>query len=363
MRGATGWLAATLMLAAPSNLWAQDADADSDVFERGCGDDRGVDRCDDAIQARMHALYEIDAPEAVLARDITMRRAMVVDGYGGDVVALTLFREPGDGPRIEVRAPGGDHPPLEAALSLEQWRRAGEAMELFDRKLEPEVEADGRPAPPPICLHSWVAVLEAVDAPRVHPNVVLGTGSADRERDPRAPVDPHLTKAQIRRATQNACGPSLAWPAAYALAEIATEALDACGTLDPDHHRGAFGLLAFCARMRGDRLAAGQADGMGRSLDTALRSEDAMALRRLFVGVGARRSDAFRAAIGDADRIALEPPEGIDADHVRLKGRILFYSDDREEEADVRLDLIRSMGDFVIDTFEVGERRALSGGE
>lgn len=88
---AIGLLAFT---ASASIVQAQDAPRSMEemreIFDRGCGDDNGTDRCDGAVQERMRELYGIEPPEALLAKGATIRRAMFVDGYGNDVAAITF---------------------------------------------------------------------------------------------------------------------------------------------------------------------------------------------------------------------------------------------------------------------------------
>ena len=71
--------AAALALSCSPPSLAQEAPT-PDVWERGCGDDDGNDRCDPAVQDRMRALYGLESPEALLARGVTVRRAMFDDG-------------------------------------------------------------------------------------------------------------------------------------------------------------------------------------------------------------------------------------------------------------------------------------------
>ena len=78
----------------------------------------------------------------------------------------------------------------------------------------------------------------------------------------------------------------------------------------------------------------------------------------LFVGTGRERPNRYLAAIEGGDAY-FQPPLGIDADHAVIKGEVVWVAENGPpiERAALRLNLLRVTGDFVIDTFEVSERR------
>lgn len=338
-----------------------------EIFDRGCGDDQGTDRCDSEVQQRMRDLYRIASPSEMLDEGITMRRAMLVDGYGNEVAAITFARKPGESPKVEVRAPwpeGAPEPrPLTAAVSSETWAAALGRSENFDQQLVRELprdDADGSRAPPrSICLHAWFVVVEAADAPRVNPNILAGTGSGATERDPSLPVDAPMEPGRLRADAESACADGLAMEYAFALADLAYAALPECSTLEIEDFRNQAMLLGQCFRLAGDRLVAGEANALVHKLERALRLEQRKELEWLFVGFGEERAERFRAAI-DGGSLYFFAPHGADADHAMVEGQLLYFDEEAEERteiADLKLNLLRQTGEFVIDTFEVTNRR------
>ena len=363
MKVLLGFLCLSL-LAIPAS--AQDRDDPSAIADRLCSDDQGVDRCDGETQRRMRESYGLADARSVLDSGITLRRAMFVDGYGRDVAAIDFVRRPGEEPRVEVRTPSTPDeeatPPLTAPLSLESWHAAIGRSENFDQKLAREMPAaDQSSEAPPInlCLHSWVVVVEAVDAPRVSPNILVGTDSRGQVGDLALAVEAPTLPGIIRSDTEDACADGLAIPYAFAIADLAHRSLPQCSTLDLDDFRNSAMLLATCHRLRGDRHTAGEAYALSERLQNALRGADPRALQWLFVGTGAARADTFREAIGEG-KLYLGPPEAEDFDRASVSGSVYFPAADDEGQdqiADVELHLLRQTGEFRIDTFAVGERR------
>jgi hypothetical protein len=361
-----GILAAMVLLAAAGTAAAQDGAAARPAVDRNCTDDNGRDRCGREAQDRMRALYGIDSPEDLLARGVTMRRATFVDGYGNDVAAITFWREPGKAPMVEVRSPRSgerDEPqPLRATISGKTWDEVVSASVYFDRELAPEPRPGGEndtvPPPPSICLHSWVVVVDAVDAPRVNPSIVFGTGSIGAARDPQLPVEVTNTPASIRSDTEDACSAGLAMNYAFELAKIALGQLSECSSLDLDEFRNAPHLLGMCHQLRGDRLVAGEASVIPGKLWRAQRTGSELEMSWLFAGSGTERQKRYLAAI-EGGSAWFKAPVGIDADHAVIDGGITWTADNGPplEQADLRLNLLRVTGDFVIDTFEVSNRR------
>jgi hypothetical protein len=337
------------------------------IFDRGCGDDRGIDRCDEAVQQRMRDLYRLESPTKMLEQGITARRAMFVDGYGNDMAAITFARRPGESPTVEVRAPiaEGQPPPrpLVANISNETWATVLARSKDFDQQLArelPRASPDGGEEPTlNICLHAWFVVAEAVDAPRVSPNVLAGTGSEDSARDAALPVEAPMQPGTVRSDAESACAGGLAVDYAFELASMALIALPECSTLNFDDFRNQVVLLGQCYGLGGDRLTAGEAYRTVSKLERALRREDKEDLSWLFVGVGDTRADLFMAALGGGSPYLLAPT-GVDADHAEVPGQVIYLDKDRgeiAEVADLSLQLLRQVGEFVIDTFQVANRR------
>jgi len=357
------------LLAMAPAVSAQDQSSPSSatgaVIDRMCTDDRGSDRCTPQAQDRMRALYGLESAEELLARGVTVRRAMFVDGYGQDVAAITFWREPGASPMVEVRSPRADADekshPLVAAISGETWAEVLSASAFFDRELaaqppSPAKLGDG-PPPPSICLHSWMTLVDAIDEPRVSPNIVFGTGSGAAARDSSLPVEVSWTSASIRSDTEDACSRGLGMDYAFKLATIARAALAECGSLDLGNFRNEPQLLSACHQLGGDRLVAGEASAIPEKLRHALQTESARELGWLFVGFGSERADRYQAAIEGGDAY-FKPPRGIDADHAVIEGEIVWREQNGQptERASLTLNLLRVTGDFVVDTFEVSER-------
>lgn len=354
----------------PASAQDQDAPADDlgDVFDRGCGDDDGTDRCSPVVQAQMYAEYGIAAPSELLEENITVRRAMFVDGYGNDVAAIAFSRAPGESPVVEVFTPGSQGPnqpaPLRAFVSEAVWQDVMSSSRDFDEELArelPQVEAAGAAPPPPplrICLHAWFVVAEAVDAPRVRTNALAGTGSAGQARDPSLPVIPSMRPGAIRSDAEGACADGLAMRYAFELADLAHAALAECSTLDQDNFRTIASLLARCRYLSGDRLVAGEASQLAQEVSRALSSAEERELRWLFVGSGNARADRFRSAIAGGT-LYFGNVTGLDYDRAQIAAQLYFPHeyDDMAEVADLTINLLRQSRGFKIDTFTVGERR------
>lgn len=363
---AVGVLAFT---ASASIVQAQDAPRSMEqmreVFERGCGDDDGTDRCDSAVQERMRELYGIEPPEALLTKGSTIRRAMFVDGYGNDVAAITFTYPSGASPYVEVRSPnrrGTNAPaPLKANIGADQWAELLGVTRDFDQQLARETEKD---EPPTICLHAWFVVVESTDAAKVRTGVIAGTGSKAQARSPREPVEVPMTEGEVRRDAESSCAGGLATKAAFDIARLAHGSLPECGSLDSEQFRTLANLLAYCHRLGGDRLTAGEAEQSLRGLVREVRHEETGELSRFFVGIGNARAALFREAIGEGT-LYLDAPTAHSIDRVSASGKAVYYTGNGnvEEVADVTLELLRQPGGFKVDTFTVGERRPLVANE
>ncbi len=329
---------------------------DKPATGRDCRDDSGTDRCSAEARERAHARYAIASPDEMLAEGATVRRALFVDGYGRDVAAVTFVRRRGAGPRVEIAVPqdgdAAEAAPLSAPIDDTTWSRVLRASAYFDRTLVDRPGEDGV-----ICLHGWMATGEGVDAPRVNQNVVAGTGSEGLARDPSLPVQAPMTEGITRTATQSACEDGLVLTYAFELARIALAALPQCATLDVRDFRNEATLLAACARLRGDRLVAGEAYALGSRIQRALASDAASPPADLFVGLGPTRAKLFAEATRGAS-VYLDPPIGIDSDHARIDATLVFRDGgDTTRTERLTLNLLRQTGRFVIDTFAVSDTR------
>lgn len=225
-----------LAASAAAPVWAQPS-SPLGAEAQGCRDDAGVDRCAPGQQAKVRALFGGAEPiEALHAKQVVAYRAFFVDGYGRDMPMVSFERWPGEDPEVIVRPAGGkDAPgaePIRAGLSAKVWETVVREAQHFDRDLAPlPSSTDG---PPVLCLHSWVATVEAAEA--------VGRSGA---------VAP-------RRKTQSACGSGLAITYAFKLAAMAREAIPACAVLAMDHQRNEVTVLEACTRLHGDRIAAAE---------------------------------------------------------------------------------------------------------
>ncbi|HEY0624296.1 hypothetical protein [Sphingomonas sp.] len=314
-----------------------------DVFARGCGDDRGIDRCADSVQKDMRARYNIAAAQELVDRGVTFRRVMLVDGYGQDVVAITAHRSPGSPPMVEVQvpAPKGDaYAPLQAVLDIETWERVLADSANFDRDVAPLKDQQ-----PPICLHAWFAVSEAGDAARLSQNIVGEQANA----------------AGMRRDAESACGGGLGITFAFRLADIAYAALPECRSIERGSVRNIPALLATCKRLQGDRPAAGEAlatlgklqrarGQMTRQESDWLLSSDAKALQPVLWSL-----------LQQASAIYFDSPRAIDVDHVVARGKVVYWNEpaksEDDQEAEIELDLIRQLDRFVIKSLRLADRR------
>jgi len=319
-----------------------------DVFARGCGDDRGIDRCADAVQKDMRARYDIAAAQELVDRGVTFRRVMLVDGYGQDVVAIMAHRSPGSAPVIEVRVPaakGDASPPLQAALDVETWDGVLADSVNFDRDMVP-LKEDGLP----ICLHAWFAVSEAGDAVRLTQNI----------------VGEHTSPARIRRDAETACGGGLGMAFAFRLADIAYAALPECRAIKRDSVRNIPVLLATCKRLQGDRPAAGEALATLGKLQRARGQITRQESDWLLSNDSKDLQSVLWKLLQDASAIYFDSPRATDVDHVTVRGKAVYRNEpaksEDDEDAEIELNLIRQLDRFVIKSLRLSDRRPVKRG-
>jgi hypothetical protein len=179
--------------------------------------------------------YGMKSIDAHAAAGDQVRRVFYVDGYGRDLLAISFIRSAGRDPILKIQVPRSEGAAVEVGETLvpeQVWERVITKSAHFDRALAP------RPAPgvPPICLHSWVYTIEAVD-----------------------PVENGSRTPNIRRETEDACEQGLGQVFASELVDLAVPLLPYCAALDRGQQRNSATLLNDCAVLRGDRLAAAKA--------------------------------------------------------------------------------------------------------
>ncbi|MEL6529004.1 MAG: hypothetical protein AAFQ27_03525 [Pseudomonadota bacterium] len=346
--------------ASPASADETTAEPVDDVFDRGCGDDNGTDRCDAEIQKSMRDLYGWATAEALLDQGVQFRRFMMVDGYGRDVLGLTMERRPGSGPRVHVEVPkreDGDSAmrreplaPLTANLTLEQWNRALDATEFIEQKLADEgrtfsEQGDGTLT---ICLHGWFTVVEAGDP------ALVGSGSEP--------------KAKLRTDAEGSCAKGLTMPAAFELANIAYSALTACHELDEEEFRNRMMLLAHCKNLGGDRLAASKASRFVRKLEDHLydtaRSKKDLSLQS-FVDFKQEGLAAKLATRLEGATVYLGVPFATDQKHAYVLGTISPADQPPDEAnaytyADIRLDLRNRGKIWPIEAYEISDLKTVT---
>jgi hypothetical protein len=237
------WLAVLVFIvfAATPGAFAQPA-AD-EVLYNNCDDDDGEDQCDADVQRRVRSMFEVQSIEELGSAGAQVRRVFFVDGYGSDMPVVSFERVPGESPRVEVsvRTFGDEERVVKmvALAPLPVWASVLRETTYFDRTFAPLP-----PGPPSdelsICLHSWVVTIEAADPNEERP---------------------------IRRSTQDACNDGLAVGAGFEMARHAYELLPHCNALDLNNYRNVVVLLAACALLEGDRIAAAEATNRYEDLD------------------------------------------------------------------------------------------------
>lgn len=300
-----------------------------------CRDDRLTDRCAEAEQRRMRALYGLRPIEEHRDAGDQVRRVFYVDGYGRDVIAIAFVRARGHEPVARVYFPRRDGEPapapFEAPVPQAAWDDLIFHSALFERQLVPVPLPDNVI---PICMHSWVYTVEASD-----------------------PARSQYEPATIRRATHNSCGASLAQAFAIEAQRAALPLFPACNRLDPEQHRNPASQLAACRILSGDRMAAAEVLNLAGPFHRVSTREEAGLIYGRFAydatvdwngtrNTGRGSAMAFwieRVLAEDRPSLFFESVEGISADEVRLKAifhRVVYDSSGRQvrrERADVEL--------------------------
>ncbi len=347
---------------AQSNAGLQADDIDDSVFERGCGDDRGQDRCDAQMQQEMRALYGWETAEKEVKAGVQFRRFMMVDGYGRDVLAITFERRPGMPPRVRVDIPRvkeedqifANRPgpkevdsPLQAELGSGEWERALSLTKNFDQSLTRELEIEngeekGEENTISICLHGWFTVVEAGDP-----------------SGPETPVD-----QSIRSDAESACDKGLAMPTSFQLADLAIQTLSVCRDLDPENYRNAIMMLNACRWLGGDRVAAAKALDLVRELKEADDKASTNRFQSLFVRGAEEEAVRLSDWIGEKT-VYWGLPYAQDARHAILRGyqsETLSETDQSQTARYQDIALYLEKPGFVwrVASFELGETRTIT---
>lgn len=333
-----------------------DQQAGESVWERGCGDDRGNDRCDDETRKKMLGLYGLESAERLADRNVALFRAMIVDGYGNDTVAVSFIREPGRSPYVDVRAPSlkpDEEQLLRSPVSFEVWETVRAASSNFDRLLASELRPEGDSRT--ICLHGWVAVAEVVDPS--NPYVSTVTSIEEGQRKSRTEIV--RSTASVRRDTESACANGLAMPFAFELAGIARKQIGECSALDIDDFRNSATLLALCHRLRGDRHAAAEAHQTIKKLEAGLRS-NAEKFDRNFVSMDEEVAERFKKDTEGAS-IFFGAPNAHSPTDATVEAQLFYTLDEGAEYPDgmatMTIQLYRYASSFNILSWELSERR------
>lgn len=180
------------------------------------------------------AATPVEPPPAAAeaAAGVETYRVFFTNGYGRKEPTVVAFeRRPGDEPKAVVYTLDGK---LERPVTEATWRMVQEDSRFADRKLvplPPVKEGSEFVDSVTICSHPWGVVMELINSP--------------------------LSPARaVRSAQQNTCHAGLTTQFGFELARLAVEQFPACAALDPEDHRNDVTLLAECARLTGDKIAA-----------------------------------------------------------------------------------------------------------
>lgn len=329
-----------------------------DAFDRGCGDDHGLDRCDPEIQAKMREFYGLRSAEDLADIRVDFFRTMLIDGYGNDVVAVSFIREAGASPYVEIRSPSrnpDEEQPLRTAISEDVWQQVSTRSSNFDSKLASETIDETGVAS--MCLHGWFAIVEATYRPKPYISTKIDYDDSDQEVKSTEIVRPDAT---IRRDAEGACAGGLAIPFAFELAGMAHEELDECSNLDLDDFRNTAELLATCHRLRGDRLAAARAYPIVRELELFKRRTGNPELDISFVDFSGEDKANFIADIDDAF-VVYAAPHATSATDVTIQGDMYFLTEGESEfpseQAKLTIQLHDYSPDFSILSWNVSPRK------
>lgn len=341
------WKACCLIFA----LFAAAPSYSKESFDPKCSDDRGTNRCNSANQAKTREKYGVEDKETFAAKGTYLRRAMIVDGYGNDVLAVSFVREREKTPYVEIRIPRNENgkatKSIIATISNQEWQSVLEQGKFFDRELAP-LKKSGEDQS--ICLHSWMVNVETVNPSRLSGNTM-----------PEMVVGPEL-KSKI----QSACAGGLAIDYAFQLVDLAYSMIPDCQSIPLEGHRNKAMVLNSCHSLSGDRIAAGEAMSLTRQIEIAQYiypknlQETLQTLERLIASAndepqlgGGSISDAVRAEMVNIlaeGNFHFDAIKGIDSDHAEIAATQILNTDgddaDKWPKRKIMLFASKEAGDF-----------------
>lgn len=274
----------------------------------------------------MRGLYRLAPIERLAKQGNTVRRAMLVDGYGNDVLAISFIQSADSNAIVELRVPCARSSrcfdPLLAPIDAASWNNVARLPDGLRNGTPRKTGANDS-----ICLHSWVVVIEAADP--------SASGGA-------------------QRATENSCADGPAVNYAFAMADLALANLPDCALLDAATFRNTATLLETCARLVGNRRTASEAYRLGEDLRRSNRN-DTIRLEDLFVSAAQDKVYALRDALKGTSPF-FKRIEGIDRDHARISGSLYrtFEDDGPYWKAVIELELVRENGRMKIANYRLG---------
>jgi len=328
-----------------------------DIFARGCGDDQGKDRCAPEVQADMRGYYGLESVEELAEAGSEVYRAMFVDGYGNEIVAVSFVRERGKAPYVDVRAPSrapDEEQLLRTTVSPDRWWTVSGRSPSFDQKMAYEVAPeDGART---MCLHGSVVVVESAEANSPYVSSTIDFSQDGEEISETKIERPAPT---IRRDTESACANGLAVPYAFDLAKEAMESLVECSNLKLDDFRNATNFLAACHRLRGDRLTAAQAISTIGKLQSFRSEDDIEDNPLLFVSWGEEAPTKYLADIAGGVPFYGQPT-AISTTDVIVEGMLFYFDADGEEvpthQAKLTVDLYEYASSFAVYSWTVSDK-------
>lgn len=332
--------------------YATDDDSSDSVFDRGCGDDRGTDRCDADIQQEMRDLYGWSNPNEVAALGTQFWRFMMVDGYGRDLAAITFERSRGTYPVVRVEVPKSElvrdaiTPPtvLEAGLTDAQWDNVLALTAPVNNTPPAQELPTSDTEALTICLHSWFVVMETDQPFRMTPR---NQGSVVG-----------------RSLSEGACSDGPAMDVAFELTKAALDALPVCQNLDLTNYRNRVMLLAHCKRMAGERSVAIDASHMVEKLERWLEDNRGLVPEDFFAPDNQVQALAFEQSLRGAT-LYLEAPYAKDSTTAVVVGEISPADQPEDDEnsyrvADIRLYLNKNKGGWIITSYTLSEPRTVT---
>lgn len=191
-----------------------------------CRDEYGRDLCDPVMLAKIRASFGVPPAEELAARGVEGVRVFLIDGYSNDRPLVTILREPGARPTLEVRAVRQPPGVISAPATAWQWSvgetLAGLVLASGERPLAEPSSADAGSIPPPrFCLHAWVTIVEA--------------------------IKDGLVTTRIR----SACGDEPLYDGAASLTAMAVSAFRGCSELEVTRYGGDAARLEDCTKLEG----------------------------------------------------------------------------------------------------------------